>query len=72
MINPKNKPAEGEALCGDWVLSGVVEKCFICDNTRETTVGELNAIYHGPWICDECRKGIIWAKDQAKKAGGPG
>ena len=52
---------------------GVTEKCWICDNTRELTEGIINSMWDGPWICDECKQAIIWAKKaQKQKDGDPG
>ena len=50
----------------------VEEQCYFCNNKREVTAKIWSEPYHGPWICDECRKGIIWAKEQVLKAGDPG
>ena len=49
---------------------GVTEKCWICDNTRELTEDIINSVWVGPWICDECKQAIIWAKEAKKQKEG--
>ena len=43
-----------------------VQQCMLCDNTRN-----LGGTWHSssPWICDECKEAIAYAKELMKHRG---
>ena len=43
------------------------QKCLLCDNTRELPAYMSNHI--NPYICDECREAVAYAKELMKHRG---
>jgi hypothetical protein len=43
-----------------------VQQCMLCENTRELGGGWHSS---SPWICDECKEAIAYAKELMKHRG---
>lgn len=56
---------KGKLFTGEPVPSKVCIKCLLCDNVLETYMSL--AYDHYPYVCDECKEAIAYAKELKKR-----
>lgn len=55
----------GKLFTSEAVPSKVCVKCLLCDNVLETYMSL--AYDHHPYVCDECKEAIAYAKELKKR-----
>ena len=56
---------EGKLFTGEVVPSKVCVKCLLCDSVLETYISL--AYDHYPYVCEECKEAIAYAKELKKR-----